>query len=60
MNLGNEYLRIIQERFQSVKHLGDQTISQLSEKDIHWKLNGASNSIAMIVKHLSGKENTDF
>src|SRR5690625_3771558 len=54
MNLGNEYLEIVQERFESIKSLGDNTISQLTEKDIHWKLNEASNSIAIIVKHLSG------
>ena len=54
MNLGNEYLKIVQERFESVKSLGDNTISQLSEEDIHWKLNEASNSIAIIAKHLSG------
>ncbi len=54
MNIGNEYLKIVQERFESVKDLGDKTISQLAEKDIHWKLNEASNSIAIIAKHLSG------
>ncbi|WP_080875475.1 DUF1572 domain-containing protein [Oceanobacillus timonensis] len=54
MNLGNEYLKIVLERFESVKSLGDNTISQLSEKDIHWKLNKTSNSIAIIAKHLSG------
>lgn len=54
MNLGNEYLKIVQERFSDVKDLGDKTISQLSEEDIHWKLNNTSNSIAIIVKHLSG------
>lgn len=54
MDLGNEYLKIVRERFESVKDLGDKTINQLSEKDIHWKLNEASNSIAIIAKHLSG------
>src|SRR5690625_121696 len=54
MNLGNEYLKIVQERFESVKSLGDNTISQLSDEDIHWKLNEASNSIVIITKHLSG------
>lgn len=54
MDLGNEYLKIVRERFESVKDLGDKTINQLSEKDIHWKLNKASNSIAIIAKHLSG------
>src|SRR5699024_12231703 len=41
-------------RFERVKSLGDNTKSQLSEEDIHWKLNEASNSIAIIAKHLSG------
>lgn len=54
MNIGNEYLKIVKERFQNVKSLGDKTIDQLSEKDIHWKLNDASNSVAVIAKHLSG------
>lgn len=54
MNIGNEYLKIVQERFKCVKNLGGKTISQLSEEDIHWKLNEASNSIAIIAKHLSG------
>lgn len=54
MEFGNEYLKIVQERFVSVKKLGDKTISQLLEGDIHWKLNDASNSIAIITKHLSG------
>ncbi|MEO4052619.1 DUF1572 domain-containing protein [Solibacillus sp. CAU 1738] len=54
MNVGNEYLNIVVERFKSVKSLGDKTISQLSEKDIHWAYNNESNSVAIIVKHLSG------
>lgn len=54
MNLGNEYLKVVQERFESVKNLGDKTIDQLIEEEIHWKFNGSSNSIAIIVKHLSG------
>ncbi|KYG34349.1 DUF1572 family protein [Alkalihalobacillus trypoxylicola] len=54
MNLGNEYLKIVQDRFQSIKSLGDKTISQLSEKDIHWKYNETSDSVSIVVKHLSG------
>lgn len=54
MNIGSEYLRIVTERFKSIKKLGDQTIAQLSEADLHWKMNQESNSIAVIVKHLSG------
>lgn len=54
MNFGNEYLKVVLERFKSVKELGDKTINQLSEDHIHWSLNEESNSIAVIVKHLSG------
>lgn len=54
MGLGNEYLKVVQERFKSVKDLGDKTISQLSNDEIHWNFNDASNSVAVIVKHLSG------
>ena len=54
MSIETEYLRIIKERFKNVKNLGDKTIEQLSEDDIHWRLNEGSNSIAIIVKHLSG------
>ena len=54
MSLGNEYLKVVQERFTSVKSLGEKAISQLSEDDIHWRFNEASNSVAVIVKHVSG------
>lgn len=54
MNIGNEYLKIVIERFKSVKSLGDKTINQLSEEEIYWAYNDESNSIAIIVKHLSG------
>jgi hypothetical protein len=54
VNIGTEYLKIVIERFKSVKSLGDKTINQLSEEDIHWTYNNESNSVAIIVKHLSG------
>ncbi|AWI14195.1 hypothetical protein CQJ30_09970 [Caldibacillus thermoamylovorans] len=54
MKIGNVYLKVVVERFKSVKTLGDKTIEQLSEQDIHWTYNQESNSVAVIVKHLSG------
>ncbi|WP_307311417.1 DUF1572 domain-containing protein [Neobacillus driksii] len=54
MTIGNEYLRIVIEKFKSVKSLGDKTINQLSEEEIHWTYNNESNSVAIIVRHLSG------
>jgi len=54
MNIGSVYLQVVIERFQKVKKLGDKTIEQLSEKDLHWSFNEESNCVAIIVKHLSG------
>ena len=54
MTLEIEYLKAIQRRFKSVKSLGDKTIQQLSNDDIHWTLNDSSNNVAVIVKHVSG------
>ncbi|MGP4039875.1 DUF1572 family protein [Gracilibacillus sp. D59] len=54
MNIENEYLKIAIERFKALKRLGDKTINQLSEEEIHWTYNKESNSVAVIVKHLSG------
>ncbi|MRG87763.1 DUF1572 family protein [Salinibacillus xinjiangensis] len=52
--IGQEYLRIVVERFNSVKRLGDRTLEQLSEQELHWSPNEESNSVAIIIKHMSG------
>lgn len=36
------------------KSLGEKTIAQLSDDEIHWQPNEASNSVAIIVKHIAG------
>lgn len=54
MELGKVYLEVVIERFTNVKDLADKTIEQLTEKDINWRLNESSNSIAVIAKHVSG------
>lgn len=58
MEFANEYLKVVQERFWSVKDLGDKSLRQLSEGELHWKLNDTSNSIVIIVKHLNGNMNS--
>ncbi len=47
------YLENITKQFKSYKEVADKTISQLEEKDLHWKYNEESNSIASIIVHLS-------
>ncbi|SDZ68251.1 Protein of unknown function [Evansella caseinilytica] len=54
MSIGKEYLNTVLERFSKIKSLGEKTMSQLSDEDIHWKYNEESNSVAVIVKHVSG------
>jgi hypothetical protein len=41
-------------RLLTYKQLGDRTLAQLDEQDIHFTPNEASNSIAVIVRHLHG------
>lgn len=48
------YLESIHKQFLYYKQLGDKTFDQLSEEQLFWQYNEASNSIAIIVKHLWG------
>lgn len=41
-------------RFLYYKELGDKTFFQLNDEQLFWQPNSESNSIAVIVKHLSG------
>ena len=42
-------------RFQYYKELAEKTFDQISDEQLFWKYNDESNSIATLVKHLSGK-----
>ncbi len=50
----NGYLTSVKKEFASFKSLGDRSFEQLSDEHIFWQANENSNSIATIVKHLSG------
>lgn len=54
MSIEREYLQAVVNRFKEVKKLGDNTFEQIGEKEINWTYNSSSNSIAIIVKHMSG------
>ncbi len=41
-------------RLNTYKELGDKTLASLSEEDIYYSPNEASNSIAVIIRHLHG------
>ncbi len=53
-SIGAEFLDTVIRRFRAYKLLGDKTFEQLEEKDFHFRPNEASNSIAVIIQHLSG------
>ena len=50
----NNYLDSVKKQFEYYKMLGDKTFAQLSDEQLFWQYNSESNSIATIVKHLSG------
>lgn len=50
----NDYLKSARTQFEYYKALGDKTFAQLGDKQLFWQYNTESNSIAMIVSHLSG------
>jgi len=52
MNL--EYIESSIKQFEYYKMLGEKTFNQLQEEDLFWKYNEDSNSIGVIVNHLSG------
>lgn len=52
--IGNEYLSTVIRRVKYYKDLGDKTFEQLGEPDFHFQPNAESNSIAVIIQHMSG------
>src|ERR1700709_606464 len=55
MSIGKEYLQTVIRRVKYYKDLGDKTFAQLSDDpDFHYRPNEASNSIAVIIQHMSG------
>lgn len=50
----SDYLASVKKQFEYYKMLGDQTLAQVPDDKLFWKINENSNSIAVIVNHLSG------
>lgn len=49
-----DYLNSVIKQFEYYKLLGDKTIAQLPDDKLNWQFNSESNSITIIIKHLSG------
>ncbi|AIE61744.1 DUF1572 domain-containing protein [Bacillus methanolicus] len=54
MSIGQEYLKVVRERFLEMKNTAEKAMEQLPEEELFYSLNEESNSIAIIVKHMSG------
>ena len=55
MTIGKEYLQTVIRRVKYYKDLGDKTFEQLnSDADFHYQPNEESNSIAVIIQHITG------
>ena len=52
--MANHYIESVKKQFEYYKLLGDKTFSQLPEEKFFWQYNSSSNSISIIVQHLSG------
>ena len=53
-SISKNYLESIKKLFRYYKSLGDKSLAQIDEKQIHFKFEENSNNIATIVKHLAG------
>jgi len=54
MKTEEAFLQSAIKKFKFQKNLGEKTFAQLDEKDLFFKPSKASNSIAVIVQHMSG------
>ncbi|MGN6351978.1 MAG: DUF1572 family protein [Parafilimonas sp.] len=54
MNIEEAFLQSAIKKFKAQKLIGDKTFAQLDEKDFFFKPSAESNSIAIIVQHMSG------
>src|SRR5437764_344597 len=62
-DIGSDYLSDALRSFRSYKKLGEEAMAQLSDEDIFRLIDPEANSIAMLVKHITGNMRsrwTDF
>ncbi|MBP2019197.1 putative damage-inducible protein DinB [Symbiobacterium terraclitae] len=53
-DVGGEYLRAVRQRFAEMKQVAERAMAQVSDEELHWSPHEEANSIAVLVKHLSG------
>ncbi|OCA88121.1 hypothetical protein A8F94_09890 [Bacillus sp. FJAT-27225] len=60
MNTETKFLKIAKESFKGMKAQAERAMDQLSLEELHWAPNPESNSIAILVKHMSGNLKSRF
>lgn len=50
----SSYLDSVKKQFRYYRMLGEKSMEQLEEEQLFWQYNGESNSIAVLVNHMSG------
>ncbi|OYD06770.1 DUF1572 family protein [Paludifilum halophilum] len=63
MDLESLYLKNVQKEFSALKQKGEKTIGRLNEEELYWRPTQSSNSVAILIQHLSGNMQsrwTDF
>ncbi len=53
-NVSSEYLRVVEVTFKRYKNLGDKTFAQLDDGDFYYCTDEDSNSISVLIQHISG------
>lgn len=60
MNFQEHYLNSLRFEMNRYKKLGDSTLDQIRDEDIHWSPSVTDNSIAILVKHMAGNMKSRF
>lgn len=49
-----DFLAVSLQMFRDQKDLGDKALAQITERELHWSPDAGSNSLAILIQHMSG------
>ena len=53
-SIGKNYINSTLQQFRYYRSVGEKSIAQINDNDIHWQCTNESNSVVTIVKHIAG------
>ena len=56
----NEYISVALNNFKTYKSIADKALDQITEENLHYKIDDESNSIAIIMQHMIGNAKSRF